>query len=915
MKTSWISVGLLVLVMMVALVVPLRVEAQTETPPVEITRLLESLSPEERIGQLFLVSFNGTDTDAESQIYDLIANYHIGGVVLMAQNDNFSDAPDTLVDAQQLINSLQQTEWDVAGSIQEFPETGETFSRSYIPLFVGITQDGGGYPFDQIQSGLTGVPNAMAIGATWKPELARQIGEIQGKELAALGINLYLGPSLDVLESPNPNARGNIGTRSFGGDPYWVGVLGSAYIEGLHLGSGQKILVVAKHFPGLGGSDRPANEEVATVRKSLEQLKQIELAPFFTVTGDAPDDLSAVDGLLVTHIRFQGFQGNIRATTRPVSFDQQALGEILALPEFSTWLDRGGLIVSDNLGSRAVYSFYAPANQGFSAQLVARDAFLAGNDLLFLGNISSGDPTTSYTTTVDVLRFFAQRYREDPAFAQQVDEAVMRILARKFQLYQQFVLSAALVSPNSLAELGKSQQPVFDVARNSATLISPDPQELASIFPAPPALRDRLVFITDSAKAIQCSDCTPRSVLAVNAMQDAVLRLYGPTAGGQVSGARINSYTFEDLFALLNGTDVATMESNISRAGWIILALADVNDGQSELISRFLSERQDLLREKRVMLFSFTAPYYLDATDISKLTAYYGLYSRQPAFVDVAARLLYQELTPSGYSPVSIQSTGYDLIKATLPSPDQIIPLFYDTSPGPPLTELVTTEPTPIPRLGIGDTIYIRTGTILDHNGHIVPDGTVVRFSLLLGGETGGIVQQTDHTTQDGVAQASFGLDKPGLLEIRATSEPATLSNVIQIDVTSGEVTAITVIAPNPSETTEPTPSTPVPEAGNGYFTIEGYPRLGSWVIVMFFVGLSAWLALWAGTRLRSNKWGRRWALCVLLGGLIAYNYVALGLPGGTRLLMANGMLGLMGITVLGEIFGLGLVWMWSRRD
>jgi len=44
--------------------------------------------------------------------------------------------------------------------------------------------------------------------------------------------------------------------------------------------------------------------------------------------------------------------------------------------------------------------------------------------------------------------------------------------------------------------------------------------------------------------------------------------------------------------------------------------LADASNGQPQIISRFLSERQDLLSNKHVILFSFGAPYYFDATDI-----------------------------------------------------------------------------------------------------------------------------------------------------------------------------------------------------------------------------------------------------------------------------------------------------------
>lgn len=889
------------------------VGAQTETPPAGVIRLMETLSPEERVGQLFLVSFKGTETSGDSNIYDLIVNYHIGGVVLMAENDNFLSEPETISSAHQLINELQRIEWENFIAVPDGINSDGAGSRAYIPLLIGVEQDGGGYPADQILSGVTGLPNAMSLGATWKPELANQIGAIQGKDLAALGINLLLGPSLDVLDTPNPNARGDINTRSFGGDPYWVGEMGRAFISGLHTGSNGRLLVIAKHFPGLGGSDRPADEEVATVRKSLEQLKQIELAPFFAVTGHAPDSLSTADGLLVSHIRFQGFQGNIRATTRPVSFDQQALSEILALPELSEWHASNGLIVSDDLGSQAVTKFYAPANTTFSAQLVARDAFLAGNDLLFLGNITSGESDT-YSTTIDVLNFFAQRYREDPAFAQLVDAAATRILTRKYELYKRFTVSDVLVPDNAILDIGESQQPVFEVARRSATLISPDTQELSSLFPSPPSVRDRLVFITDAVKYTQCSDCPELSSLSVTALQDAIVRLYGPTAGGQVSEARMSSYSFNDLHALLSAADVEFMENDINRADWIIIALGDASFGQPELISRFLSERQDLLRDKRVILFSFTGPYYLDATDISRLTAYYGLYSKQPEFIDVAARLLYQELTPLGYSPVSIPGTGYDLIDVTRPDPEQVISLILDTSPINAITDqAVTPEPTPIPLLRIGDTIYVRTGVIYDHNGHTVPDGTVVQFTILLSGESGGIIQQLDQITSHGVAQASFSLDKPGLVEVRASSEPAALSEVIQIDVSSGEAAAVTVIAPVPLETTASTPESSPAIIENEFITPEGFPRLSAWILTMVFIILSTLAAYWVGGRFLSRLWAGRWAVCTLLGGLLGYNYVAFGFPGSTVFVLTNSLLGVIGISLMGVLLGLGAAWIWSK--
>ncbi len=908
-------VSLLLLLALTAMLLPpvLPVYAQTSPPPANVAQLLATLSPEERVGQLFLVTFEGSSAGPESKIYDLIVNHHIGGVVLRAKNNNFVDAPNTLPAAHELITQLQQIEWDSA-YVQ--PDR----SRAYVPLWIGIEQDGDGYPTDEILSGLTSLPSQMALGATWKPELAGQAAEIQGKELSALGINLYLGPSLDVLEAPLPSTRSGIGSRSFGGDPYWVSKMGQAYISGLHAGSQGRLLVIPKHFPGMGAADRPIETEVPTIRKSLEQLKQIELAPFFAVTGKAPDASTRADGLLISHIRYQGLQGNIRAATRPLSFDQQALGVILSLPEMGFWHEDGGLLISDDLGSRAVYTFYAPGNEGFSPHLVARDAFLAGNDLLYLGNISAGASDT-YTTTLAILDFFVQRYYEDPAFAQQVDAAVTRILARKHGLFKGFTLSNAITSPDRLADIGQAQQVVLEIARRAATLVSPDIQELTAALNEPPSARDRLLFLIDTTPYVQCQGCSIRSTLAVTALQDAIARLYGSAAGGQVSEARLRSYSLDDLRALLDGAEPPGLFDDINRANWIVLTLSGTSQGQPELLSRFLSERQDLLRSKRVILFSFTAPYYFDTTDISRLTAYYCLYSKQPAFIDAAARLLYQEFPPSGASPVSIPGAGYDLLKRTSPDPQQIISLSLDTppalvteTPAAVQTSPATPEPTPIPLLRIGDTIYIRTGVILDHNGHPVPDGTVVRFAVLLSGEGGGILQQLEQVTTNGVARVSFALEKPGLIEIRASSEPATLSDVIQIDVTPGEAAAVTVIAPIASEVTAPTPQpTPLPAGGN-FISTEGYPRLAAWLLSMLFITLSAWPAYLAGKRLRSRRWGLRWGLCTLLGGLVGYNYAALGLPGSLHLVMENGFGGLLLVLAVGEGIGVVCAWLWMRR-
>jgi beta-N-acetylhexosaminidase len=121
------------------------------------------------------------------------------------------------------------------------------------------------------------------------------------------------------------------------------------------------------------------------------------------------------------------------------------------------------------------------------------------------------------------------------------------------------------------------------------------------------------------------------------------------------------SYSFADLHKFLNETPAtpeerSSLETDLSLANWVVVSMLkpDSTRPETQAFQRLLSERADILRNKKIIVFAFGAPYYLDATDISKLTAYYGLYSKTAPFVDVAARILFQELVPTGALPVSV---------------------------------------------------------------------------------------------------------------------------------------------------------------------------------------------------------------------------------------------------------------------
>jgi beta-N-acetylhexosaminidase len=900
---------------------------QSSTGDLKAQTLLDTLTPEERVGQLFLVTFNGPEAAMVSatgtQIYDLIVNYHIGGVILKSANDNFVGSDQTLPIAQSLTDQLQRDEYSASQTSQINPDTNEPYNPAYIPLFIGVSQAGDGYPYDNILNGMTPLPSQMALGATWTTELSRQVGDVLGNELSGLGFNLLLGPSLDVLEVQSADSGGDLGIRTFGGDPFWVGAFGQAYITGVHEGSNGKMAVAAQHFPGFGGSDRLPEEEVATVLSSLEQLKQIDLAPFFAVTGDAPDTISMTDAMVVSHIRYQGFQGNIRATTRPVSFDPQAFSQLISLPEFDVWRQSGGVMITDSLGSRAVRRFYDPSGQTFNGPLVARDAFLAGNDLLYLDNfLSSGDPDV-YTSYIRTLQFFAKKYREDPAFAQRVDQSVLRVLKLKFKIYNNsFSITTTLPNPDALNTIGNLSRVTFNIAQQAATLISPSPDELSSAIPSPPAREDKIVFISDTRLFQQCTNCQQQYTLDVDAMANAVIRLY--SGSGQVLPSNLNSYTFQDLMDMLNaGVGQMQIENDLRAADWIVFTMDTVSTDVPESLAlrQFLDLRPDLFQGKRMIVFALSEPYTLDATDISKLSAYYALYSRSSSFIDIAARILFHELQPSGHLPVSVPGIGYEILEATSPDPNQVIRLFQDI-PGNTAVENTQTPVATPTSMSVGNQISVATGVILDHNGNKVPDGTVVRFSLYHNGES--VPSQiVENQTVQGIAKANFLIDQSGEINIHADSGPAVNSDVLTFEIppesstsTPAAVTETPQPSPTPTETPTSTPtSTPQSTLIPPNISTTGTIDFGDWLAALIVTVLISVANYWL-INLRSGlRWGVRAALLPLIGGMFTYTYLAINMPGTESLLSQLGTWGVLLLVLIGAAVGAAAIWIWQVME
>ncbi len=593
---------------------------------------------------------------------------------------------------------------------------------------------------------------------------------------------------------------------------------------------------------------------------------------------------------------------------------------MLSLEPIADWYKQGGLVVSDNLGSDAVRRFYDPTMQTFDARTVARNAFLAGNDLLYLNDFIDTADTDQETTIIKTLESFAQKYREDSAFAERVDRSVERILALKYKLYPTMT-STNYSDTGYLAEVGRSQPTTFEIARRAVTLISPNEANLEAALPRPPDPREEIIIFTDVSATRQCSVCAEQAVFGVDSLKRSIIRLFGPSAGGQINESMIHAYTYLDLQSYLNDPEgSAAVGYNLKASDWVIFVMLDSPSSrpESQVLNRLLTERFDLVRDKKIIGFAFNAPYYLDATDISKLTAYFALYSKTSAFMDVAARVLFQELTPTGALPVSVPGIGYDLIQATAPDPAQVIPLSIDFPEPEPFTGTSTPQPTSVPMFKIGDTIPLRAGVIYDKNGNPVPDGTVVRFVFSVQGENSSTQVIEETVTMGGIAHGTYTIGGAGALEIRVVSEPAMSSQGLTLTIINGAGAMVTPINPTPAMTETPLPSpsptsSPTTEAVPGGAGTAG-PRAGDWFLSFLLIWGCALGIMKFGQKYASLRWGVRWGLMAVVGGMLAYLYIATGWFENINWITNAGTRGILISCLIGVLVGWAAGWLWRWR-
>lgn len=911
-------------------VTPDAAEAAAADPLDALARaIFARMTPAQRVGQLFVVTFQGNDVQFGSDIVDLIANDHIGGVVLSPRAGNFSNArgADTPRQVAVLVNQLQAaaygvllpTEnalqpvplapWPPRGVFTYLPDvTGVTPTN--LPLLVGVVQAGDDLASTALRRGFTPLPSPMALGASWNRAQVKDVGSVVGRELQAVGFNMLLGPALDVFNPSGLDKVHPLGIASLGGNPYWVGQLGRAYIEGVHAGGEGRVVTVAGSFPGQGNADRIPSEEVATIQSSQAELRQRDLLPFVTVTRqpstvlDPAGDPGATDLLMTSHMRYTGLQG-ADSRVKPLSLAPE-LRTILKQEGFGDWLASGGVVMSGPLGVPALQRFLAADNPEAFRRMV-QDAFVAGNDLLFLSDFGVGDDWPSqYANIKATVQAFQSLYTTDRDFAALVDAAAQRIIRLKLGIYRSDLaplpadgeapeiegapavpLPNVLVTDTDLSVLTSearvtAEQQMGQIARSAVTLLYPDPATQTAL--VPPAFRatDNILVFTDFRLQRECATCEQEPSVGPDEVARIIERLYGSQSAGVIDPNRIVSKTFVELTALLDsldqaqsappvptaaltatlvvtgvilptptpppgvtltatalittngsleigapstldvmeGASAATGEdvnnktlAAIQAADWIIFVMLDVaptSAPTSTAVKRLLSEHSDLLDDQKAVVLALQAPYYLDATEMSKLTAYFGVYSKTSPFLESAVHALFRRYPPIGAPPVDVPGTRFaNLSTRLLPDPALQIALTVEDSDGKVIAtnvgELAAEER---PTVAAGSLIRLRLGPILDLNGHPVPDGTLVTFDLRYEAEDVALTMEPA-PTRNGMAVREVTPDRGGILQISARSHNASSGVGLGVVV-------IPPVTPTPAPVTLITPEELPPAVDNG---------------------------------------------------------------------------------------------------
>lgn len=297
-----------------------------------VDSVFNSLTPKERIAQLFLVRAH---TDLGQKYIDsvgtVIKNEQLGGLVV------FQGGPVRHTD---MINQYQK--------------------NSKVPLLV--TVDGEWGLGMRLADSTLSYPYQMTLGALQDNSLLYEMGREVAKDFLRIGIHFNFAPSVDINNNPkNPV----IGFRSFGDNKENVTLKSLAYMNGMVDGG---VLASIKHFPGHGDTDVDSHYDLPQLNFDKKRLENLEVYPFRELIN------KGAPAVMVAHMNIPALDNTPNI---PSSISKKVVTDMLRND-----LGFKGLTVTDAMNMKGVTKFF-PNGEGDVM------AIEAGHDLLELSENSA----------------------------------------------------------------------------------------------------------------------------------------------------------------------------------------------------------------------------------------------------------------------------------------------------------------------------------------------------------------------------------------------------------------------------------------------------------------------------------------------------------------------------------------------
>lgn len=334
----------------------------------------------QKIGQMIMVGFKGTDADAPEvqQLIGWLGEGKIGGVMLLGRN----------------VSSPQQ--------VKHLAQLIAAASPGRLPL-IAVDQEGGKVQRLSARNGFSNFPSARDVVARGKPDDAEAgVYADMAETVASAGANVNFGPVVDLNSNPDNPVIGALG-RSYSAKPKVVSGYATSFLKAHHR---RGILVAAKHFPGHGSSDTDSHLGATDISASWTPA---ELEPFKALI-DSGTDMIMVGHLI--HPRFSDAKGI------PATLSRKALtGELREKLGFD------GVIITDDLQMGAIHDHWK------LKQSVIK-AVNAGNDILLYANYLNYDPAIG----TKVHAIIVEAVLEGEIDESRIDEAFERIITMKGKL-------------------------------------------------------------------------------------------------------------------------------------------------------------------------------------------------------------------------------------------------------------------------------------------------------------------------------------------------------------------------------------------------------------------------------------------------------------------------------------------------